>query len=160
MIFAAALMLSAANANEDVTGAQNRLKRAWGQSNDEPVVPVRRFNLETMIANSQHDYDENDQYWRESEHGGYPMHDPYYHKPMPTGPVRTVWDEPVSSQDHPGERPHQTHTEPRITSHHEPKNYFYEHPTAPAVNDEENEEKMVENSDQEKSQDEEKAEAD
>lgn len=58
MIFAAALMLSAANANEDVTGAQNMLKRMW-QSND-PVVPVRRFNLETMIANSQRDYDEND----------------------------------------------------------------------------------------------------
>ena len=58
MIFAAALMLSAANANEDVTGAQNMLKRMW-QSSD-PVVPVRRFNLETMIANSQRDYDEND----------------------------------------------------------------------------------------------------
>ena len=27
MIFAAALMLSAVNANEDVTGAQNKLKR-------------------------------------------------------------------------------------------------------------------------------------
>ena len=51
-------MLSAANANEDVNGAQNMLKRMW-QSND-PVVPVRRFNLETMIANSQRDYDEND----------------------------------------------------------------------------------------------------
>ena len=57
MIFAAALMLSAVNANEDVTGAQNRLKHMW-QTN-EPDVPVRRFNLETMIANS-HDYDEND----------------------------------------------------------------------------------------------------
>ena len=83
------------------------------------------------------------------------MHDPYYHKPMPTGPVRTVHDEPVSSRDHPSERRHQTHTEPRIPYHHEPKNYFYEHP-APPVN-EQNEknkqvkEEAVEESDQEKS---------
>lgn len=64
-------------------------------------------------------------------------------------------DEPVSSRDHPSERRHQTHTEPRIPYHQEPKNYFYEHP-APPVNEQNEKNKQVkeeaaEGSDQEKS---------
>ena len=48
MIFAAALMLSAVNAENDVTGASNGLQRAL--QSKQPITPARRFNLEAMMV--------------------------------------------------------------------------------------------------------------
>ena len=48
---------------------------------------------------------------------------------MPTGPVRTVHDMPISTRAHPAEQWHRTHTEPR--------NYYFEHPNRPIISKQE-----------------------
>ena len=50
MFFAAALMLSAVNAEDDISRSLNRLERTLNDK--EAISPARRFNLEALISQS------------------------------------------------------------------------------------------------------------
>ena len=101
MLFAAALMLSAVNAADDINNAASELQRAF--ESKEAISPQRRFNLAAMLVPSLEN-EANSEFWREAEHENEPPeHDPKYHEPMPTEAVRTEHQMPISTEAHPTE---------------------------------------------------------
>ena len=95
MLFAAALMLSAVSAADDISQALNKLQRAT--QDHTAISPRRRFNLEAVLPPIVEEEAENKEYWRPAEHEyEAPEHDPKYHESMPTGPVDTYHSEPIA----------------------------------------------------------------
>ena len=103
-----------------------------------PAEQEHRTRTEPIVKNAV-EQQQNGEFWREAEHEYEPPeHDPKYHEPMPTGPVRTVHEMPFSTKAHPAEQEHRTRTEP------DAMNYFYEYPELPQPSEDSEREFMEE----------------
>lgn len=100
------MMVAAVSATDDVSQALNQLYRTT--HDHETISPRRRFNLAAVLPAIEEEASNSlpvaEEIFKPAEHEYEPPeHEPKYHKPMPTGPVHTVHQEPIDRRAHPTE---------------------------------------------------------
>lgn len=85
--------------------------------------------MEEIVETNEQPIDR--EYWRPADHEYEPpVHEPKYHREMPTGPVDTEHHYAVDRQANPSEQAHPTATRGPVNFGN-PDNYFYEEPHKP-----------------------------
>ena len=125
------MMVAAVSATDDVSQALNQLYRTT--HDHETISPRRRFNLAAILPAIEEETPDNslpvaEELFKPAEHEYEPPeHEPKMHKPMPTGPVRTVHHHPMDRKAHPTEQTHPTVTQ----AYEPPRNNYNEEPKEP-----------------------------